>query len=95
MRISKENAGYFKKKVKEIDQNAKVYLFGSRVDDNLKGGDIDIMVISDNDISISQINRIKIGFYKQFGERKIDIVCFSSSDESSFKQLALAEGVEL
>ena len=66
-----------------------------RVDDDLKGGDIDILIISDNDISISQINRVKIDFYKQFGERKIDIVCFNSSDESPFKQLALAEGVEL
>lgn len=95
MRISKENAEYFKKKVKEIDQKARVYLFGSRVKDNLKGGDIDILVISDNDISISQINTIKIEFYKQFGERKIDIVCFNNSDESPFKQSALTEGIEL
>lgn len=95
MRISKENADFFKQKVIEIDQKARVYLFGSRVDDSLKGGDIDILVISDNDISISQINRIKIDFYKQFGERKIDIVCFNNSDDSPFKQLALAEGIEL
>ncbi|MGD9580549.1 MAG: nucleotidyltransferase family protein [Vampirovibrionia bacterium] len=95
MRITEENANFIKDKIKQLDSNARVYLFGSRVKDNLKGGDIDILVLSDVDLSISKINKVKIAFYKQFGERKLDIVVFSNSEESSFKSLALSEGIEL
>ena len=46
MRISKNEIDLFLTIIKEYDQSAQVYLFGSRADDNQLGGDIDILIHS-------------------------------------------------
>ena len=53
-----------------------VYLFGSRVDDNAKGGDIDILVLSDeNPYKTSQ--SIAVAFQMSCDE-KIDVIVMNS-----------------
>lgn len=55
--------------------HGEIYLFGSRVDDNKKGGDIDLYIKTK---SSSQLSRKKIDFLvslKQLiGRQKIDLV---------------------
>lgn len=46
MRLDPKEIETLKSSLKELDRNAKIYLFGSRIDDNKKGGDIDLLVIS-------------------------------------------------
>ena len=75
--------------------DAAVFLFGSRVHDHLKGGDIDVLVIGDKKLSGQQTRELKITFYKRFGEQKIDIVSFAGADDSAFKNLALNEAIRL
>ena len=41
MRLSKRYIEVIKKYFKEFFENGEIYLFGSRVDDSKKGGDID------------------------------------------------------
>ncbi len=61
--------------------NAAVFLFGSRIDDAKKGGDIDLFIRTDNkdqlyDKKLRFLARLK----RQIGEQKIDIVF--NEDES-------------
>lgn len=95
MRIEKDKIDFFKKEIKKYLQDFKLYLFGSRVDDNKKGGDIDILILSDQLLSRKEKRLIKIEFYNRFGYQKLDLVHFRFDDPSPFKELALMEGVEL
>ena len=45
MRLSKKEVDVIKRKTAEVFGNCSVFLFGSRVDDAKKGGDIDLYVI--------------------------------------------------
>jgi len=95
MRISKEIQNFFKQSVKFIDATANVYLFGSRTDDNKKGGDIDILILSDKKIDLDKILLLKINFYKQFGEQKLDIINFTYNENNSFKDYILDSAILL
>jgi predicted nucleotidyltransferase len=91
VRIDPVHAEYFKASIRRFLPDAELYLFGSRARDELKGGDIDLLVLGPRELSDQEKRDIKIGFYKAFGERKIDIVSFTKDDPAPFKQLALME----
>jgi len=95
MRLSKEKADFIRENLKKCIAGAEVYLFGSRVDDTEKGGDIDILIIGDRKLTLNEKIDVKISFYEKFGEQKIDIVSFKKDEESSFRELALEKAVEL
>ena len=75
--------------------NAEVYLFGSRANDQMKGGDTDILVIGERPLCHKERRNILIAFKKKFGAQKIDIVSYSKEDKSNFKKLALLEAKPL
>ncbi len=67
MRITDEMADFIKTGLKKIEPDSKVYLFGSRTDDQAKGGDIDILWLTSEKIPSSRIRPFRIGFFKKFG----------------------------
>ena len=79
--------------VKDLDGKASVYLFGSRVNDSKKGGDIDLLVLSDT-ITRDDKRTIKIKLNELLGEQKIDLV-IAADDSDPFVKLALETGVKL
>jgi predicted nucleotidyltransferase len=79
--------------VKCLDNNARVYLFGSRVDDTKKGGDIDLLIMSDK-LNSDDKRTIKIKLYELLGEQKIDLV-LAADDSEPFVKLALSKGIQL
>lgn len=95
MRVPKEQLDFLKDQVKKYLPEAKVYLFGSRADDQKKGGDIDILILGNSLLAREQKWKIKADFCKKFGDQKTDIVSFTFDDESNFKQLILMDAIEL
>lgn len=79
--------------IKELDEHACVYLFGSRVDDAKRGGDIDLLIISQA-LSRDDKRRIRSKLFEALGEQKIDIV-IASDDSDPFVKLALSTGIQL
>ena len=74
---------------------AKVILFGSRVDDTLKGGDIDLYIQPSEPVSPS---KKKIDFLVELklalGDQKIDVII--SRDQSRLiEQEAIKSGIKL
>ena len=80
MRLEKAEIKVLKNKLSELSFNAKLYLFGSRIDDTKRGGDIDLLVVSD-ELSKKDLRYLRIEFFKYFGEQKIDIIL----DDGEFK----------
>ena len=95
MRVKNEQVVFLKQSVKKYLPDADQYLIGSRANDKLKGGDIDILVIGEKALTGQEKRNVKIAFYKKFGEQKIDIVSFKRGEPSNFKELALIESVKL
>lgn len=60
-----------------FDGNDHLWLFGSRVDDAKRGGDIDLYIeTTETDVNIAYAKRLKLSSMIQtkIGEQKIDIV---------------------
>ena len=82
MRITAIEQVAIKKIVEQMDPEARVYLFGSRTDDHLRGGDIDLLILS-NRISLADKIDILIRIKEVLGEQKIDILVKNDKDASS------------
>jgi predicted nucleotidyltransferase len=79
--------------VRQVDQDAHIWLFGSRVDDTKKGGDIDIAVLSGK-IKLPERMKIRRNSVDVLGEQKIDIVV-SADGQDPFFRLAVETGVRI
>ena len=95
MRVKTEHIKFLKRSIKKYLPDAALYLIGSRANDELKGGDIDILVIDEKELSGQEKRNIKLAFYKELGEQKLDIVSTKRDDRSVFKEIALLDSVQL
>jgi len=95
MRLSEHQRSVLKKNFKEIFGDGKIYLFGSRIDDSTKGGDIDLYISTTKKDSLSEK---KIDFLvnvkREIGEQKIDVV-FDRGQNRLIDKKAKAEGIML
>ena len=94
MRLAKWEVEEIKKAAKLVfGEDVKVLLFGSRVDDSKKGGDIDLYVITDTP-TYEKKTKFWIELQERLGEQKIDII-LSEDPNRTIEKVALEEGVEL
>jgi len=70
------------KQIKAIKSNfgktfgcGEVFLFGSRVDDSKRGGDIDLYIVTENREALAE-KKVKflVGLKREIGTQKIDLV---------------------
>ena len=93
MRLSIKERSFIAKAVRRFDPEAKVYLFGSRVDDSAKGGDIDILILSQS-LTFKDKLKIKAFLFQTLEEQKIDLL-IAKDDSDPFVKIALEQGVAL
>ncbi len=95
MRLSNKYKEVIKKHFYDIFGGNEIYLFGSRVDDDKKGGDIDLYLIVKNHENlfakkIKFLARVK----RELGDQKIDIV-FNKDKTRLIEQEAIKWGIKL
>ena len=93
MRLTQHEKQTLLQAIKQVDSKAKVYLFGSRVDDAKKGGDIDILIHSQT-LNKQVLRKIKWQLMEQLGEQKMDII-ISRELKEPFVKLIMPTAVEL
>jgi predicted nucleotidyltransferase len=86
MRIKKSEKELFLSVIQAIDAEAEVYLFGSRTDDNLKGGDIDLLILSGK-LDFNDKLLIKKRIFEKIEEQKIDILIGQNSEDPFIKSI--------
>lgn len=93
MRLEKYEIQAIIETIKELDNNTRIYLFGSRVDDRKKGGDIDLLIFSEK-LTQKDASKIKYSLWDKIGEQKIDIL-IEKDTSHPFTKIALKESIEL
>ena len=91
MRLSESEQQIIKESVSVFDKQAKVVLFGSRTKDTARGGDIDLLIISDN-IKQQNLGEIRWQLWEKLGEQKIDLVLSTSQLTDTFARIAFEQG---
>lgn len=93
MRLTSEEQSTISDTIRHADTDAVIYLFGSRVDDTAKGGDIDLLVLTKK-INIMTKLEILAQLHQRLGERKIDIAVYRDATRP-FSRMVMREGVRL
>lgn len=100
MRLSNFEIEAAKKCSYEIfGKDIKTYLFGSRIDDSKRGGDIDLLIYGVDITDSSELLLKKLTYLNQLkkiiGDRKIDVVISSKQDNRLIVQTAIKTGILL
>ena len=95
MRLKPEIKKFITETAIKLFPNSEMYLFGSRLNNHSRGGDIDILILSEEKIDKKLLRKFRIEFYKKFGWQKIDLVNFTKQENSTFKQLILPNAQQL
>ena len=74
---------------------ADVYLFGSRVDDHARGGDVDLLIETTKGLTLLERARIKLELEAQIG-LPVDIIARAGAAEpTAFQRIARAKAIRL
>jgi predicted nucleotidyltransferase len=95
MRLSDYEIKSIKKTFNQIFNDGEIYLFGSRLNDNIKGGDIDLFIINHKSENVLEDKLDFLVTLKQLiGDQKIDVL-ISRDIKSTIEQEAIKKGFKL
>jgi len=93
MRLTSQEINTFIQVFNAADANAEIYLFGSRTQDSLRGGDIDLLIHSTK-IDKTLLRKIKWQLLELLGEQKLDII-LSADLKEPFIRLILPTAITI
>jgi len=94
MRLKEFEIVAIKDAVCSLDKEANVYLFGSRTDEMKKGGDIDLLIISDK-LEFGDKYKIYSKITKTLEDQKIDIIISNGKNQRYFVKEAFENVLKL
>jgi predicted nucleotidyltransferase len=93
MRLTQQERKVICDSIHRIDPEARILLFGSRVDDQARGGDIDVLCLS-REINRQQRRLIRREMSDRLAGQKVDLIV--AADRSRpFVRLVMADAVPL
>ena len=96
MRLTKEAASSICHIVNQACADTEIWLFGSRVDDRRKGGDIDLYIETATEMQLMAQLRLMSKLQRALGFRKIDLIIRTpNSPERPIFHTAKKTGVKL
>lgn len=93
MRLTPEQIRTIREPIVDLDPQAKVLLFGSRVDDQARGGDIDVLCLSDK-MDWHQRRRLRRHISDRIDGQKVDLLVAADTSKP-FVRMVLQEAVPL
>lgn len=84
MRLTEKEIKVIRKQVLQADPDAKIFLFGSRTNDDAKGGDIDLLIISDK-IGFKEKIKIRLAIFNEIEEQRLDLVVKKDFNDTFIK----------
>lgn len=93
MRLTEHEKQVITAAIHRFDPDANIWLFGSRIDDRGRGGDIDLAVLSSH-IHRKEIHAIRHEICQHIGEQKIDLVIAPNRNHPMLA-VAIENGVPL
>lgn len=95
MRLSADEARTIGGEVRRIDPQAEIYLYGSRTKDSERGGDIDLLIVSDK-LSFRDFLQLRIAILDRIGWQQLDLAIRRRDQlDEPLAMIALETGVQL
>jgi predicted nucleotidyltransferase len=78
-----------------VGTEARTVLYGSRLDDNARGGDVDLLIETEAGLMPLERARLKLAIESQLGLPADILAKKRGAPPTAFQAIAIAQGVEL
>ena len=95
MRLTRREHAAISNWCKELAPGGEAFLFGSRTNPAARGGDIDVLLLTESKLPMAEIRRLRRAILGDIGEQKLDIVNFPRTSDAPFKAIAMHTAVRL
>ena len=95
MRLSADEVEVIRDEVRRLDAESEIYLYGSRTNDAARGGDIDLLVVTDT-LGFREVLRLRTRILDRIGWQQLDmLVRRRNLVDEPMAALAQATGIKL